>query len=217
MKNYKFIAVLLCAAMLMTSAAGCKKDKTSTSGTSDSISVNSEGNTQNSDSSSNSSNREIGKNEIKAEIAGETVENDTVFKLKSVLITPEAQPSSEGDRKFVYLDVDITNNTDTSYDINSLNNFMLILPDGKEILSHIEARFYATENFKENLYIPDPLTIPANGTFSGIVGGFRVPPETDSFTICFFPTGEDLNNKESVIKIDVASNDIKNLSSDILK
>lgn len=215
MKKFKYTAILLCAGLMLTSAVGCKKDKTTTSDTSNSISDNNDNNNNN--NNVNTTKREIGKNEIVAGMSEEANENDTVFKLNSVLITPDAQSSTEGERKYVYLDVEIKNNSDISYDLNCLNNFILVLPDGSEIYSHIQTNMYASNNFRENVYTPDPFNIPANGTFSGMVGGFRVPPETDSFTICFFPTKDDPSNKESVIKIDVTADDIQTISPDFFK
>lgn len=126
MKKFKYTAILLCAGLMLTSAVGCKKDKTTTSDTSNSISENNNNNNNN----TNTTKREIGKNEIVAGISEETDENDTVFKLNSVYITPDAQNTTEGERKYVYLDVEIKNDTDTSYDLNCLNNFILVLPDG---------------------------------------------------------------------------------------
>ena len=232
MKKFKYTAILLCAGLMLTSAVGCKKDKTTTSDTSNSISENNNNNNTN-NNNTNTTKREIGKNEIVAGISEETDENDTVFKLNSVYITPDAQSTTEGERKYVYLDVEIKNNSDISYNLNCLNNFILVLPDGAvsddkngdgvidikdcEVYSHIQTNMYASNNFKENIYTPDPFNIPANGTFKGIVGGFRVPPETDSFTIKFFPTKDDPNNKESVIKIDVTADNIQPIPSDFLK
>lgn len=213
MKKIKYTAILLCASLILASVAGCKNNKSTVSDTSNSISDN---NTNNYNVA-NTPKREIGKNEITAGMSEEISENDTVFKLNSVLITPDSQNTSEGERKYVYLDTEIKNNADISYDLNCLNNFILVLPDGSEVYSHIQTNVYATSSFKENVYTPDPFNIPANGTFSGIIGGFRVPPETDNFTICFFPTKDDPNNKESVIKIDVTADDIQTISSDFFK
>ena len=213
MKKFKYTAILLCAGLMLTSAVGCKKDKTTISDTSNSISVNDDNN----DNNTNTTKREIGKNEIVAGMSEEANENDTVFKLNSVLMTPDTHSTTEGERKYVYLDVEVTNNSDVTYDLNCLNNFILVLPDGSEIYSHIQTNVYATTTFKENMYNPDPFNVPANGTFKGVVGGFRIPPETDNFTICFFPTKDDPNNKESVIKIDVTANDIQTISPDFFK
>lgn len=213
MKKFKYTAILLCAGLMLTSAVGCKKDKTTTSDTSNSISVNDDNNNNN----TNTTKREIGKNEIVAEMSEDANGNDTVFKLNSVLITPDTHSTTEGERKYVYLDVEVTNNSDIAYDLNCLNNFILVLPDGSEIYSHIQTNVYATTIFKENMYTPDPFNVPANGTFSGVVGGFRIPPETDNFTICFFPTKDDPNNKESVIKINVTADDIQTISPDFFK
>lgn len=136
---------------------------------------------------------------------GQAIEvNNTVFTLNDVVNI--GSPSNDGN-DMVYINVTIKNNTDIEYEINSLNNFFIALPDNIETLSDIRARLYAINNFPK--CVDDYITIPANGEFTGfIAGGFLVPTGTDSLTVGFFPTLDNDRDTSNVILSPVSADDI---------
>lgn len=143
---------------------------------------------------------------------GQSVEvNDTVFTLNNVVsITPE---NSDG-KDMVFINVTIKNNTDIEYEISSLNNFFLALPDNTEIVTDIRARLYALGNLPK--CVDAPITIPANGEFTGYLAeGFLIPSETDSFTVGFFPTLDNERDTSNAILTPVSAEDITHDDSDL--
>ncbi len=207
MKKFQITAFILTAVLAASSAVSCgnKKKSTSTSDViDDSISFSETVSTPEG---------AVGEKEIKVNIDEEADENDTVFKLNSVIIT---EPQDDNNR-FVYCDVTIRNSTDSSYTLSTLNNFYLELPDGEKVYSNIRTQMYALNNFADGLYSSDPFEIPASGEFSGIIGGFILADGQNEFTVGFFPTKASPNDKASVITIDVTANDIKTVTSDMLK
>lgn len=138
---------------------------------------------------------------------GQEIEvNNTVFKLNSVVTVPD----DVSDNDYMYINVTIKNKTDIEYEISSLNNFFVALPDGKEIASDVRTKVYSLVNFPK--CIDDYITIPANGEFTGfLAGGFIIPRGTDSLTVGFFPTLDDEINKSEVILSPVSA---ENISTD---
>lgn len=155
----------------------------------------------------------IGSIVVNADLSQEVDENDTAFTLNSVI---DAGVNDDGTR-YIFFDVVIRNDLDVSYDLNTLNNFYLTMPDGTELFSTVKAQLYAISNFKEDKFLVDPFEVPAKSEVSGVMGGFMIDKDVDSFTVCFFPTKDDPNNKETVVKIDVTSADFKVPGADILK
>ena len=194
MKKFRITALVLTAMIAVASTVGCgdKKGKTS--------------------SSTTSQNENIGTNKVKVSMNEEADENETVFKLNSVYLTPVQDNGS----KYLYFDVTIHNSTDTAYSLSCLNNFYIQSSDGTTINSHISAQMYARNNFREGIYTPDPFDVPANGDFSGIMGGFVIDGDLGEFTVGFFQTRENNNDKETVINVNVTPADIKD-ASELLK
>ncbi len=139
---------------------------------------------------------------------GEEAEvNDTVFKLNNVIVVES--PANDGN-DYAYINVTIKNNTDIEYEISSLNNFYIALPDETELLSNVRAKLYAINNYSK--CIDDYITIPANGEFTGyLAGGFILPEGTNSFSVGFFPTLSNTVDRANVI---VSSVNAGNISHD---
>lgn len=189
MKKYRILPILLAAAMAAVSFTGCSTGKE--------------------DSSSNSNKQDgLAQTEIKAEIQEEGESNETVFKLNSVI--DSGKTDDEGNR-YLYLDASITNNTDKEYELNVLNNFYILYPDGEEAHFDVRTQLYAQNNMEN--YLTNPFKLTPNGELSGIFGGFIVPPDKNNFQVCFFPTQDNLTDKESVIKVDVTAENIVKLNN----
>lgn len=193
MKKYRIIPLILAAVMALAPLTGC----------------NGGNNTKNETPSASMNKQEgIAQTEIKAEIEEEKESNETVFKLNSVI--DSGKTDEEGNR-YLYLDVSITNNTDKEYELNILNNFYVLYPDGEEAHFDVRTQLYAQNNMEG--YTTNPFTLTANGTLNGMIGGFIVPPDKNEFTVCFFPTQDILTDKESVIKVDVTAENIVKLNN----
>lgn len=133
--------------------------------------------------------------------------NNTVFTLNDVVRV--SAPNVENS-DFVFINVTIKNKTDIEYEINSMNNFFVALPDETEISMDIRANLYAIQNYPK--CIQDNITIPANGEFTGfLAGGFLVPAGTDSLTVGFFPT---LNNEKDASNVILSPVNAENISTD---
>ena len=139
-----------------------------------------------------------------ADLAQEVNSNQTLFTLNKVIDTGE-----QGDDKmhYIYFDITVKNDTNTEYTLSTLNNFYLIFPDDTEYSGAIRTQIYAINNFNDR-YFQSPFTVNANSTFNGIVGGFALSEIPSEFTVGFFPTREDRDNKEDLIKVKVKSSDI---------
>ena len=192
MRRYKITALLLCAAMALSAAAGC-----SDGGTSRSISEVTK------QTEVNSNNEGRADHEVTAAVSEKASANKTGFTLNKVI---DAGTRNEKNERFIYLDVTIDNSTDKEYELSMINNFYLLLGDGSEIHYHVGSQLYATNNLDG--YIPSPFTVPASGQFSGIIGGFAVGEDVKDFTVCFFPTLNQPDKTPDVIKVDVAESDI---------
>lgn len=195
MKKYKFIPILLAAVLAAVPLTGCSSDPTEDQ---PSVSVS---------MAPNNKQEGLAENEIKVSVAENAEANETVFKLNSIIDSGMADDSGN---KFIYLDAVIGNSTDKEYDLNILNNFYLLLPDNSEIHFDVRTQLYGQKNIDN--YIINPFTVPASTELSGIFGGFVVPPDVEEFTVCFFPTQEDMRNKSNVIKVDITSENITKLT-----
>lgn len=196
MRRYKITALLLCAAMAITAAVGCSDNSSSRS-----MSLTSQ------ETTINQNNEGRADNEVSVAISEKANANQTDFTLNKVI---DAGTHNDKNERYIYLDITIDNPTDKAYDLSMLNNFYLLLNDGSEIHYHVGSQLYATNNITG--YIPSPFSVPANGKFEGIVGGFAVADDINDFTVCFFPTLNDPKNTPDVIKVKITSNDIVTLA-----
>ncbi len=156
--------------------------------------------------SENSGQSEISEvSEVEISVAQEADENQTVFKVDSVL---DVGVQTDDGMKYIYPLVTIKNSSDTDYNLSSLNNISVLLDDGTEVHYDIRTQLYADDNNIEN-YLPKVITVPAGGEVSGYAGGFIVPDGTDSFTVCFYPTQNDPKNKGTVIKCPISAENIE--------
>lgn len=186
MEKYRILPLMLSAVIAAVSFAGCSNGKESSS--SDNGPKKQEG---------------LAQTEIVAGIQEEKESNETVFKLNRVI---DSGKTDEDGNRFIYLDVTITNNTEKEYELNIINNFYILYPDGEETHFDVRTQLYGQNNIDN--YIPNPFKLTANGELSGIVGGFIIPPDKNDFTVCFFPTQDVDTNKESVIKVEVKAGNI---------
>lgn len=196
-KKYKLIPLLIASVLACASLAGCSSGTESSTGNSSSVSS----------SSSNQKRQEgLANTEVKAGVSEEATSNSTSFILNGIV---DSGMTDDSGNKYIYLDAVIKNSTDKEYDLNMLNNFYLLLPDDSEIHFDVRTQLYGQNNIDN--YYANPFTIPANGELSGIFGGFVVSPDITSFTVCFFPTQDEMSNKESVIKVDVTADNFRTL------
>lgn len=195
MNKFRLSALVLAFTLSAVCAFSCS-EKTETQNDSD-ISV--------ADTTESAQNKYSG-NSQKNDIAfGQEIEvNNTIFKLNDVVRVPA--PNVDGS-DFIYLNVTIKNKVDLEYEISSMNNFFLALPDETEVSMDVRAKLYAIQNYSK--CTDDNITIPANGEFSGfLAGGFLVPSGTDSFTVGFFPTLNNAKDASNVILSPVTGGNI---------
>ena len=130
-------------------------------------------------------------------------------------------PENAADGDYYYLDVTIKNQTGTAYALNALNNFYIELSDNTQVEYFVGADTYGSSHFKDDIYsvVSEQYQLPANGEFSGIVGGFKIDPAKigSKITVCFFPTRENADDKEDVIKVEVPADKIIEPTADMLK
>ena len=150
---------------------------------------------------------------VKAAMSEEKIANETSFTLNRVI---DAGAQTENNEHYIYLDITVKNPTPTEYELTMLNNFYLTLKDGTELSSAVRTQLYAINNLSDK-FVKSPFTVPANGEFSGIVGGFSVPEGTNEFTVGFFPTKEDDNNKSNLFQVEVKPSDIIQLPAELQK
>ena len=209
MKRYTFSALLLAAALTAAAAAGCS-DKTGDSDRQNNSQTYSSY-VSSGEQATAATQEGLAKTEIKVGVAEAADENQTTFKLNSVVDCGETAPDG---RRYVYLGVTMGNTSSEDYELNCLNNFYILLPDGSESHFDIRTQIYANTNFSDNYYA-NPFIVPANGEFTGYIGGFLIPDGIDSMTVCFFPTQNNSSNKSSVIKCDVSAADMIGLPDDL--
>ena len=203
MRIKKTAALFMAASLMAALSAGC-------------INNNNKNNTSEEDifpTLSNETVAPIGSTEIKGELGKEVTANNTSFTLRSLLVHTD----SAAKERFIFFDIDLRNSTNKEYTLNTLNNFYIKLDDGTEVFSDVRSQLYANGNIKKDKYFVDPFNIPSNGQFSGIVGGFILKDDIDSFTVCFFPTGSNPNDKGTVIEYSITADDLKELDSTLLK
>lgn len=207
MKNLKLTALLLCAAMAIPCVVGCQKKSSSTK----SSSSNSE------DTVTVPNDTDLGKNKITAAITEEAAANETTFKLNSVVQTGKVKRGNNPEKKYIYLNVEIKNDSNTDYKLSSLNNAWLRIGENTVKTCDIVTRFYAKDHIKAEKFIIDPFIVPAHSTVSGYITGYEVDPSLDKFTVEFFPTQNDLHNKNTVIQVEVTPDMIKSIPAEDLK
>ena len=207
MKKTKLYALLLAATVTASVSAGCLGKKKST------YTPQPRPTHADDDERSPVDLSTMGSNVINGELGTMISENDTDFTLNAVIDTGMRDDNA----KFIYFDITLRNNTDKEYELSTLNNFYIELPAGTKLYSEVRTQLYAGSHFKEDKYFVDPFTIPSNGQFSGIVGGFILNEDMNEFNVCFFPTGKDPNNKKTVIKYKITADKITAPDASALK
>ena len=182
MRSSRIAAFLMASALALAAAAGCS----STKGNSSLVQLPATPvPTQNG----------LAEKEIIADITQSVEEHGTVFQINSLI---DSGHKTDDGRNFYYLDVTIKNTSDTAYDISLLNNFFLLMPDLSELSFDIRTQVYASAEYKG--YTESPFTVSPGEEFKGYVGGFLLDESVTDFTVCFFPTANDMHDKSSVIK-----------------
>jgi len=192
MRKHRITALLLCAAMALTAAAGCSDKNSSSSVPSQPYKTSADGRQDS-----------LAENVINAGLSETAKANDTGYTLNKVI---DAGIHTDKNEHYIYLQITIDNTTDKQYDLNALNNFYILFGDGTEAHYDIRTQLYAGKNMSD--FVSSPFTVPANGKFSGTIGGFLVGDDVNEFTVCFFPTLDNDRNKDDVIKVKVKKEDI---------
>lgn len=197
MNKSRISALALALALSMVSAFSCSEKTETESDSNTSISE-----------TTTPANKYSGNSKKTNSAFGQEMEvNNTVFTLNDVVRVPA--PNVENS-DFIFINVTVKNKTDIEYEINSMNNFFIALPDETEISMDVRANLYAIQNYPK--CIQDNIKIEANGEFSGfLAGGFVVPAGTDSLTVGFFPT---LNNEKDASNVILAPVNAENISAD---
>lgn len=200
MKKNRLAAVAL-AALMIFSAVSCNGGRPDKNSSNSSYGM-----------SMNDTNQDkLASSEVDVSIAQEVVENETAFKVNSVI---DSGHKDDDNNHFVYLNVTIKNQSSTDWELSMLNNFYLLMPDGTESHYDIRTQFYAEKNYKN--YTDTPFTISAGSEFTGYIGGFLVDDGATEFSVCFFPTGADDKNKGTVIKCPVKAADMVSPPEDMI-
>ncbi len=200
MKKSRYAALFLAAVLSVSAFGSCNRHKPSTN--IDDISI------------ADVTTVPVAQNKIPADMGQSVTVNDTTFTLNSV-ISPEN--INENGQRYVFFDVTIKNNTDTTYSLSTLNNFYIILNGSTNVYSDVRTQLYAMQHFKDDAYFSDPFDIPAQSEFKGIVGGFLLDQNTTDFSVGFFPTKDTPTAKGDVIMIDVKSDSIVAPDASLLK
>ena len=199
MKISKYTALFLAAA-LSAAAIGCQPKSSGSSSRTGSAAVSTLPTVE-------------GVTIIDAELNQEKEANDTVFTLNRVI---DAGAITSDGSHYYFLDVTIKNNTANEYSISTLNNFFITLSDGSDHSGAINTQVYALNNFSQK-YSGSPYTIPANGEFSSVIGGFMLPEIKEDFSVGFYPTLSDDTNKNNMIKVEVTASRIVPVPDDLKK
>ncbi|MCD7890444.1 MAG: DUF4352 domain-containing protein [Ruminococcus sp.] len=187
MKKFKFAVLFLAAAIAIIPSTGCRLNSSSDSDSS-------------SDSSGYAGMFDVAVTQMTTSLGDETTVDSTTYTLNRVIDSGMVKD----DLKYIYLDVTIKNSYDEDYETNALNNFYLILEDGTEITTDIRADNYGKQSIDGYEHLSE---IPAGGEFSGYIG-FCVDEDVTDFTVGFFVTGSDINDKSTVIYCSVGDGDI---------
>ena len=198
MRFMKITAVAAALLLVVAPVTSCQKDKGSSS--SSFVLRHAEG-------------ENVAKQIATADVAQEVNANQTLFTLNKIY---DAGVQTEEGEHYLYLDVTIKNDTSVEYTLSTLNNFYIVYPDDTEYSGNIRTQLYAINNLSDK-YFGSPFTVSANSTFNGVVGGFCLKDFPDEFTVGFFPTREDRDNKEELIKVKVTKNDIVPLPDELKK
>ncbi|MBO4877247.1 MAG: DUF4352 domain-containing protein [Ruminococcus sp.] len=190
MRSSRIAALLAAAALALAAAAGCSSTKSNSS-------------LAQLPATPVATQNGLAEKEIQAAITEPVDEHDTIFQINSVI---DSGMKSDDGLKYVYLDVTIKNTSAVYYRIDVLNNFFVILPDNSELGFDIRTQVYACNNFKG--YTETPFTIDPGQEFRGYIGGFLLDENVSEFTVCFFPTANDMHDKSSVIKCKVNAADM---------
>ena len=132
MRIYKIAALILCAAMAVSAAAGCSDDSGSRS-----MSVTSQSTTV------NQNNEGRADHEVSAAVSEKASANKTGFTLNRVI---DAGNRSENNERFIYLDVTIDNTTDEELDA-LLRAYLEIQP--REVMLYAIDRKTPAENLEK--------------------------------------------------------------------
>jgi hypothetical protein len=197
MRKNRLAALFLAAALALTAAVGCSGNREHSSSTNESsYKISEDGRLDG-----------LADKEYKVGISEEADVNETLFKLNKVIDSGKTTDSGE---HYVYLDVTIHNSTEKEYELSMLNNFFILFGDTTEAHYDIRTQLYAAKNLDG--YQGSDFTVPAKGSFSGVVGGFLVPSAQNEYTVCFFPSLDDERDKSNVIKVKVDQSNISKLT-----
>ena len=187
MKKSRIAAFLIAAAIAVIPATGCRLNakKTSNGG------GTGEGYAGMSD---------VGTTQKNVKLGEEISLNSTTYKLNRVIDSGMVQDGL----KYIYLDVSIKNESGEDYEANALNNFYLILGDNTEITPNVRADQYGKKSINGYEHLS---SVPAGSEFNNYIG-FCVAEGTDSFTVGFFASGTDINDKSNVVFCEIAADDI---------
>lgn len=202
MQRLKKAAVTMAAFLTAVSVASCNRKTVSSVNTNENVSI------------VEATTVAVGENKIYAKLGEAVTANDTVFTINSV-ISPE-ELSADG-KRYIYFDISLTNNTASAYSLSTLNNFYIVTENNEELYEDVGTQLFAMSKFKDDVYFSDPFDISANSEFNGIVGGFIVDKDTESFTVGFYPTKDTPTAKSDVILINVTSADIQTPDPSVLK
>ena len=148
MKKSRYAALFLAAVLSVSAFGSCNRHKSSTN--IDDISI------------ADVTTVPVAQNKIPADMGQSVTVNDTTFTLNSV-ISPEN--INENGQRYIFFDVTIKNNTDTTYSLSTLNNFYIILNGSTNVYSDVRTQLFALSRFKENTFFSDPFDIPANSEY----------------------------------------------------
>lgn len=203
MKKLQLAALLMALSLFSVPLFSCSDDSTtpSISLTKPSDDTPTESNADDDNTAEFANKHSSGSHKNDSSFGQETEVNNTAFTLDSVVRVQNE------DNDYIYIGVTIKNDTDTEYQISSLNNFFLDIGNGEELSPDIRAKQSALSVFPK--CVNDPVTVPANGEFSGyLAGGFLVPSGTENISVGFFPTLDNSTDKSEFISIAVNPEDI---------
>ena len=196
MRKNRLAALFFAAALALTAAVSCERNKNSSSSDESSYKISEDGRLDG-----------LADKEYKVDITEEADVNDTGFKLNGVV--DSGKTNDNGDH-FVYINVTVNNPTEKSYELSVLNNFYILFGDETEAHYHVQPDLYAKNNISD--YKGSSFEVPAKGSFSGLIGGFLIPAAQNEYTVCFFPSLDDEHDKSNVVKVKVKQEDITKLT-----
>lgn len=197
MKNFKKIAVVLAALMLITaSATSCSGKKKVTESSQSMIEV-----------STPQASDEVGKNKVEAKIKQPVTVEQTTFTINNVIDINK----SIDDGKYIYISYTIKNDSDKYFPTDALNNFCITI-DGKVIPYDVRTNVYGLQKIKD--YSTD-FTVPAHGEASNYIG-FVIPEGTKSFDMGYYATGNN-NDKSNVVLCTITPDDYVSAPDGMMK